>query len=87
MEYYERPKEDSLGHWIVPNSVIARDVVPIWRRLGGGTTKSDIQPDLKAAYEQAIQYTAINIASAKAHKRKLEAAMAAITDSKESEDG
>ena len=81
MERYERPKDDDLCHWTVPNSVIARDIVPTWRRLGGGVTERAIQPSLKAAYEQAIRYATQNVAAAQAHRRKLEKALSALLQS------
>lgn len=57
--------------WHVPNSVNVTQLVPEWRRPGGGVMPSDLT-QLEPAVEKAKKLTRMRIAECELHLRRLE---------------
>lgn len=60
--------------WYVPNCSYIHDIVPEWRRPGGGVCASDLTHDVNKAYDKAMSYAEDRVLAAQRHIRQLTAA-------------
>lgn len=58
--------------WYVPNSSILNDIVPRWRRTGGGVVESMLSKNKEEALDLAISYCRARIVATNSHIKFLE---------------